>query len=50
MLNMCEEDLILTQKQLHSVNTCSAPADMKIPFLDLRRALENIEHLKVTSF
>ena len=48
MLNSCDEDLILTEKQLHSINSCSAPVDLQIPFLELRRALENVENVKVT--
>ena len=48
MLNACDEDLILTEKQLHSISSCSAPTDLQIPFLELRRALENVENVKVT--
>jgi hypothetical protein len=47
MLNSCDEDLILTEKQLHSINSCAAPEDLQIPFLELRRAIDNVENVKV---
>ena len=47
MLNSCNEDLILTEKQLHSINSCYALPDFQIPFMDLRRTMENVENLMV---
>ncbi|XP_063685911.1 uncharacterized protein LOC134819736 isoform X2 [Bolinopsis microptera] len=48
MLNSCDEDLILTEKQLHSINLCSEPPeDLQIPFLELRRAIDSVANVKV---
>ena len=50
MLNSCDEDLILTEKQLHSINLCSEPPeDLQIPFLELRRAIDSVANVKVNN-
>ena len=45
ILNCCEEELLLTEKQLHSINLSAD--DPQIPFTDLRLALESIWNVRV---
>ena len=46
ILNCCEEELLLTENQLHSLNL--SMDDPQIPFTDLRLALESIWNIRVS--
>ena len=49
VLNKCEEGLVLTEKQLHCLNSCPIPVNYEVPLLELKNTLEKIEQLKVSS-